>query len=151
VRFSSNEMTERRTFALAIAAILASTLLCGEAVAGTTGMLQGLVTDQRHTPVSGATVTVQSPAQREETTSDASGRFTFTSLAPGKYAITISRSPYRALTSETVAVTAGGATSVVIRIAGVFRNIDGLHVRPKTSLVRPNQGWDEYVIPSSWP
>jgi hypothetical protein len=143
-------MLVRPILALAIAAVLAMSLH-GEAFAGTTGALQGIVTDQRHTAVAGATVMVHSPAQHEQTTSDAFGQFTFASLIPGSYAITISKYPYGTQTTEQVAVTADGSTSVVIRIAGLFWTIDGLRVRSKSSLVQPGEGWDEYVIPSSWP
>jgi Carboxypeptidase regulatory-like domain len=143
-------LVRRPILALAIAAILAMSLH-GEAFAAPTGALQGIVTDQRHTAVAGATVTVYSPAQHEQTTSDASGHFAFASLIPGSYAITISKYPYGTQTTEQVAVSADGSTSVVIRIAGLFWTIDGLRVRSKTSLVQPGEGWDEYVIPSSWP
>jgi Carboxypeptidase regulatory-like domain len=143
-------MMVRRIFTLAIATILAISLR-GQAFAGMTGALQGIVTDQRHAAVAGATVMVHSRAQREQTTSDASGHFTFASLIPGSYAITISKYPYGTQTTEQVAVTADGSTSVVIRIAGLLWTIDGLRVRPKTSLIQPAEGWDEYVIPSTFP
>jgi Carboxypeptidase regulatory-like domain len=144
-------MTLRQIAMMAFAIVAASSLTQTQAFAGTTGALQGIVTDQRLTAVAGATVTVHSRAQREQTTSDASGRFTFASLIPGSYAITISKYPYGTQTTEAVTVTAAGSTSVVVRIAGLFWAIDGLRVRSKTSLIQPGQPWDEYIIPSSWP
>ena len=59
-------------------------------LAGTTGAVNGTVVDnQSNKPIAGAVVTAQSPSQSANTTSDASGRFSFISLAPDTYTISV--------------------------------------------------------------
>jgi hypothetical protein len=121
------------------------------ASAETTGALRGLVTDQRHAPVAGATVVVTSPAQREQTTTDAAGRFVFISLVPATYAVTITRREYGTVAIRDVAVNADATTSMVARMSQVFWIIDGMRVRSRTALVQPGRATDAYIIPSYWP
>jgi len=67
-----------------IGALLVAALLCASpARAGTTGGISGTVVDAgTTTPVADARVTVTSPSQSANTTTDAAGRFHFVSLAP---------------------------------------------------------------------
>jgi hypothetical protein len=109
-----------------------------------------VVTDQRHEPVAGATVVVTSPAQREQTVTDAAGRFVFISLQPATYAVIIARHEYGTVAIQHVAVSADATTSVVARISRVFWTIGGLWVRPKRSLVQPGRPADAYVVSSNW-
>jgi hypothetical protein len=137
--------------AFALMAALAFGFPHSKALAGTTGALSGLVTDQRNAPVAGAKVTVSSPAQQEETTTDARGQFTFVSLFPDAYTVTVSKQYYGRQQVGTVAVNADAATSIVLRVARLFWVIDGLQSRMKTALVQPGQAADRYVILPSWP
>jgi Carboxypeptidase regulatory-like domain len=144
-------MSNREIVFCASIAALMTTALAGTTVAGTTGTLRGVVTDQRHAPVTGATVVVTSPAQREQTETDAAGRFVFISLAPATYAVTIVGRQFGTTSIQNVAVNADATTSVVARISRLFWTIDGLRVRPKESLIQPGSVADGYVIPSYWP
>lgn len=144
-------MTIRRCTLSAIAGVLTLALFTGFALAGTTGALRGVVTDQRHAPVAGATVVVTSPAQREQTVTDAAGRFVFISLMPSTYAVTITGREYGTLAIQDVAVSADATSSMVARLSRLFWLIDGKRVRLKTALVQPGRAGDAYVIPSYWP
>ena len=65
---------------LLVAFVLQGTI---SVLAGTTGQISGTVVDpQSNQPISGARVTAVSPSQSATTTSDATGRFSFISLAP---------------------------------------------------------------------
>jgi hypothetical protein len=122
-----------------------------EAIAETTGALRGVVTDQRHAPVAGATVVVTSLAQRDQTVTDAAGRFVFISLVPATYGVTITRREYGTVAIQDVAVSAAATTSMVARMSRVFWLIDGMRIRQKSSLIQPGRASDAYVIPSGWP
>ncbi|HEY1682093.1 MAG TPA: carboxypeptidase-like regulatory domain-containing protein [Candidatus Tumulicola sp.] len=130
---------------------MTTSFLTGVVSAETTGALRGVVTDQRHAPVAGATVVATSPAQREETVTDAAGHFVFISLVPATYAVTITRREFGTIAIQDVAVSADATTSMVARMSRVFWLIDGMQVRQKAALVQPGRAADAYVIPSYWP
>ena len=66
--------------------------------AGTTGAIGGVVIDaQSQAPVAGARVDVTSPSQIAHAVTDAHGRFTFVSLLPDTYTITVSKAGYLSL------------------------------------------------------
>ena len=68
------------TWSMALFAVL---LPFAPAGAGTTGTLRGHITDSvSHAPLAGVTVSVASPSQTANTTSNAAGPFSFISLAP---------------------------------------------------------------------
>ena len=73
-----------------------------------TGSIAGLVqAADTHIPISDARVLITGPGVRETTTADGSGRFSFTSLAPGVYRITIEK--------ETFAYDVLGAPGVLVK------------------------------------
>jgi hypothetical protein len=93
--------------AFVVAALLMVLLAPSAAFAGTTGSLVGTVKDASSgAPVSGATVIVQSPAEREQTTTDAKGGFTFVSLMPNTYTVFVSTRGYGTTVIPNVAVEA---------------------------------------------
>ena len=59
------------------------------ALAGTTGGLTGQVTDEAGAPVAGAAVRAVSASQSANAITDGAGRFTFLSLAPDTYTVSI--------------------------------------------------------------
>lgn len=76
---------------------------------GTTGILQGqLVDSAANTPLSGATVTVAGTPNQVATT-DVSGKFSFSSIAPGSYSVTFSRAGYSSKTAS-YSINAGQTT-----------------------------------------
>jgi hypothetical protein len=137
--------------AFALAVLLAVSLAPAVGIAGTTGVIVGTVTDRRNAPIAGATVTVTSPSQREQTVTDANGHFSFVSLAPNTYAVTISRPGYGTIAYREVAVNADASSSVVVAVQRLYWTIDGLRVRQKTDLVQPRTTADVYVVPATWP
>jgi protocatechuate 3,4-dioxygenase beta subunit len=65
-------------------------------LAGTTGIISGSVADpQSNQPVAGARVTATSPSQSATTTTDTAGRFSFLSLAPDTYTISVAETSTR--------------------------------------------------------
>lgn len=75
----------------------------------TTGTLQGTVTDATTSAaISGVTVTIVGGAS---TTTNASGFYQFTSVAPGTYNVTAAKTGYNTGTNSSVTVTAGATTT----------------------------------------
>jgi cytochrome c-type biogenesis protein CcmH/NrfG len=69
---------------LAITVVLCPT----STTAQTAGTVHGTVSDRAGQPVSGATVSVEAPSGRHETSSDSTGHFQHTDLPPGQYSVT---------------------------------------------------------------
>ena len=81
------------------------------------GAVAGSVANQAGTPISGASVTLQSVSQGFSRTysTDASGSFRAVALPPGEYEATVNAAGYNSLV-ETLSVGAGGTTSFVFTV-----------------------------------
>ncbi|MFN4092592.1 MAG: carboxypeptidase regulatory-like domain-containing protein [Brevundimonas sp.] len=81
------------------------------------GAVAGSVANQAGTPISGASVTLQSVSQGFSRTysTDASGSFRAVALPPGEYEATVNASGYNSLV-ETLSVGAGGTTSFAFTV-----------------------------------
>ncbi len=95
------------------------------------GAVAGTVANQAGTPISGASVTLQSVSQGFSRTysTDASGSFRAVALPPGEYEATVNASGYNSLI-ETVSVGAGGTTSFTFTVgsADAASNVDEIVV-----------------------
>src|SRR5580704_8568528 len=87
------------------AAVLMAALLPLHAAAGTTGGITGRITETgTGAPVAGVTVTITSPSQAATTTSDASGTYSFLSLAPDTYTLSYSKDGYDPVTQPGISI-----------------------------------------------
>ena len=87
----------------------------------TTGSISGVVqAADTQIPIPDARILITGPGVRDTTTADGSGRFTFTSLAPGVYRITIEKETfaYDVLGAPGVKIAAGVTANVRCRRAG---------------------------------
>lgn len=95
------------------------------------GAVAGTVANQAGTPISGASVTLQSVSQGFSRTysTDAAGSFRAVALPPGEYEATVNASGYNSLI-ETVSVGAGGTTSFTFTVgsADAASNVDEIVV-----------------------
>jgi hypothetical protein len=127
-------------------ALFAISALAAAAVAGTTGSLTGSAFDTATTqPVAGATVTVASPSQRATTVTDVHGNFTFVSLAPDTYTLSIESKGYESSITPGVVVVADQSERLKIPLAKLLRVIGTTHANGN-SLVRPGQTADVYTL-----
>jgi hypothetical protein len=77
------------------------------ATAGTTGGLNGIVTDEKtHAPLAGAKITAASPSQFSQVMTDAKGHYAFLSLAPDAYVVASEKEGYRAFIVSGISITA---------------------------------------------
>ncbi|MDP9025839.1 MAG: carboxypeptidase-like regulatory domain-containing protein, partial [Candidatus Eremiobacteraeota bacterium] len=117
-------------------------------LAGTTGAVNGTVVDQQSSkPISGATVTAQSPSQSARTTSDSTGRFSFISLAPDTYAISVAAtSTYDAASVTGVTVQADQTLTLSVQQSPKIKVIGSVTSRAASSLVKAGTTADVYSI-----
>src|SRR5215469_16150170 len=80
-----------------VALLVFVAMFCQEtwALAGTTGRLSGTVLTVTGTPIAGAVIKVSSPAPSVNTTTDATGAFTFISLAPDTYTVSVEKQGFQ--------------------------------------------------------
>ncbi len=117
-------------------------------LAGTTGAISGNVADaSTNKPIPGARVSAVSPSQSSSTTTDASGRFSFLSLAPDTYTIAVgATSGYDAAAISGVTVQADQNLSVSISQPAKLKQIGSVTSRAASSLVKPGTTADVYSI-----
>jgi hypothetical protein len=117
------------------------------ALAGTTGGVSGRVVDANTSvAVEGAKVTIVSPAQSAMTTTDAAGRFTFVSLAPDSYTLSIEKDGYEALSFAGISVQADTQQTLPFTMRKTLRTIGRVTTRSNGDLVRPGTTADVYSV-----
>ncbi len=132
--------------AASVAALLAA-MLCAAAGAATTGTITGTVVDaSTRVPIAGAQVSAVSPTQVERVTTDASGRFTFLSLAPDTYTISAQHEGYVSVSIAGIAVFADQSQVIPIPLQKSLRQIARVTSRSSLSPVRPGTGTDVYSV-----
>jgi hypothetical protein len=97
-----------------IAALLAAP--CALAQSSSTGAIHGHVTDAQGGVVPGAEVSVSGPTTRT-TKSDGKGAYALDGLAPGSYALTVTKAGFEAFGDGAVAVAAGRVTPIDAQLA----------------------------------
>ncbi len=117
-------------------------------LAGTTGVISGTVNDpQSNQPVAGARVTATSASQSATTTSDASGRFSFISLNPDTYTISVAETSSRDASSQSgITVQADQTVSVNLNQPTKLKQIGSVTSRAAGALVKPGTTADVYSI-----
>jgi hypothetical protein len=117
-------------------------------LAGTTGSINGTVIDaSTQQPIAGARVTASSPSQSATTTTDAGGHYTFASLAPDTYTVSVPASGnYDAYTVNGITVQADQNVTVTLSQATKLKVIGAVTSRSAASLVRPGTTADVYSI-----
>ncbi len=93
-----------RKVAVALALIVAFLCQGTWALAGTTGGLSGVVTDEAGAPISGAAVKLVSASESASTKTDASGHFTFLSLTPDTYTTSVEKDGFSPVSYSGVSV-----------------------------------------------
>src|SRR5881275_1755610 len=93
----------------------------------TAGTVQGDVVDEKGGSVAGATVEAKNLATNfvQTDTTNADGHFAFLSLAPGRYTLTISKSPFATIVQENVNLTVGQTITlpVTMKVSSVAQQI----------------------------
>src|SRR5579863_576960 len=115
------------------------------ALAGTTGGLSGVVTDDRGAGVAGAIVKVASSSENASATTDASGHFAFISLVPDTYTVSVEKSGYTAGSLPGVSVFADQTETINPRLSKLS-TIAKVTSRSAGALVKGGTTADVYSI-----
>lgn len=119
------------------------------ALAGTTGGLQGQVTDDKGSPVAAADIKVTSASQTASTKTDASGHFTFLSLAPDTYTVAIDKDGYNPISYAGVSVFADNQLALSFRMTKAIKEIARVVSRSSGALVKAGTTSDVYSVNSA--
>ncbi len=135
----------------ALAVMLTLVLQATLVSAGTTGGLNGVLVDsQTHKPLGGVTITVSSPTQTAKTTTDANGHFSFVSLAPDTYVVSVAASAdHEAYAVSGVTVQADQSQTLTLDQPGKLQTIGRTTSRSAASLVKAGTTADVYSLNST--
>ncbi|HEY8314921.1 MAG TPA: TonB-dependent receptor [Candidatus Baltobacteraceae bacterium] len=121
-----------------------STLPAG---AGTTGSVSGQITDaDSHAPIVDATVSVTSPSQNATSTTDASGKFLFISLAPDTYTVSVQKTGYGPVAVGGISVFADQNQSLPLSMHKSLKEIANVTSRSSLSPVKSGTVTDVYSV-----
>ncbi len=138
---------------IAIAALLLSGSLLSQvtwALAGTTGRMSGtVVQSESGTPIANAKVTATSPAQSATTATDAAGHFTFISLSPDTYTVSVEKEGLQPISEPGVAVFADATQTIALRMTSALKTIAKVTSTAAGSLVKSGTTADVYSINST--
>ena len=136
----------RSIAAFVLAVLFAFSLLPAIALAGTTGGVTGRITDANsHAPIAGVAVTISAPSQSATTVSDANGAYSFLSLAPDSYTISLTKDGYNASSTPGVAIFADQVQTVNLTMIVSLKTIASVQTRG-SNLVKPGSTSDVYSV-----
>jgi hypothetical protein len=136
---------QRVVTGLLVAVLSISSML--PAFAGTTGGLRGQVIDlDTHKGLPGVKVSVVSPSQSATATTDANGTFTFISLIPDTYTISVQPPGYDSATQSGINIIADQTQNASLTTAKIVATIGRTVSRPASSLVRSGITSDVYTV-----
>ena len=120
------------------------------ALAGVTGGLTGTVVDaDTSAPVAGAQVTAASPSQSATATTDAAGHFSFLTLAPDTYTVTVTKKGYQPTSVPGQVVFADTVQTVTIHALKALKTIARVTAAAAGALVKSGTTSDVYSINAS--
>ena len=117
------------------------------ALAGTTGSINGTITDSTTgKAVSDAIVTAASPSQTATARTDASGHFSFLTLAPDTYTVSVSKDGFTPVTLGGVTVFADQAQNLALSTQPQLKTIAKITSRAAGNLVKSGTTSDVYSV-----
>ncbi len=136
-----------RLWASATIAAIALCALPFTSSAGTTGAIRGHVIDTvSHASIANASVTATSPSQSATVVTDAGGNFTFISLGPDTYTVSVAKTGYDPQSQPGVTVLADQSSNVTIALVPSLKTIASVQSRTGASLVKPGTTSDVYSV-----
>jgi len=145
-------MKQPRLLRTLLAMLLGIGLSLGQvtwALAGTTGGLSGSVTDDKGAALADADVTASSVSQTVTARTDASGHFSFVSLVPDTYTVSLAKTGYRSAAVAGVTIFADQTQTLALRMQPALSTIATVTSRTGGNLVKPGTTSDIYSINAS--
>lgn len=136
-----------RSFVAAAICLFLLIAPCSTGRAGTTGSLNGTVTDSATgQPIADAIVNAASPSQSTATRTDAAGRFAFLTLAPDTYTITVQKGGFNTRQFTGIAIFADQTQNVAATLEKSLKTIANVTSRSSISPVKPGTTTDVYSV-----
>ncbi len=117
-------------------------------LAGTTGALSGYILLSDGSPLRDAKVSALSPSQVASTTTDTNGHFSFVSLIPDTYTVTVSKDGYDTVSQAGVTVLADATQIVRVRTQASTKVLGHVTATASSSLVKAGTTSDVYSVNS---
>ncbi|MBV8461641.1 MAG: carboxypeptidase regulatory-like domain-containing protein, partial [Candidatus Eremiobacteraeota bacterium] len=115
-------------------------------LAGTTGSIEGKVTDQSGNGIAGAKVTAASPGQHQTSTTTTSGFYSILNLSPDTYAVTASKDGYDTATVYGITVNADQSTAADIKLRQTVKTLGHVTTTATASVVSKTVTGDLYAV-----
>ena len=115
-------------------------------LAGTTGSVEGKVTDQNGNGIAGAKVTAASPAQHQTSTTGTSGFYAILNLSPDTYAVTASKDGYDTATVYGITVNADQSTAADVKLRQTVKTLGHVTTTATASVVSKTVTGDLYAV-----
>jgi len=145
-------MSTSRTLRQVVVALALLVALLSQAtwvLAGTTGSLSGIVTDENGAPIAGAAVKAASASQTVGATTDAGGHFQFLTLAPDTYTVSVSKEGFTPSTFPGVTIFADQSQTVSVKLQKGLKTIANVSARAAGNLVKSGTTADVYSVNSA--
>jgi len=134
--------------ALAFVAVLLLLSYGSQSRAGTTGSIQGYISDVNGHPIAGATVSVSAPVYSSHTSSGVDGFYAINGLPPDTYTVTAARTGFATAQYAGVTVIQDQTARTDIRLVVDVKVLGKQTARSTTSIYQPRQTADAYTINS---
>lgn len=131
---------------IAPAFVLVFVLACVPAYAGTTGSIQGVVTDGTGHPLAQVQVSVAAATLRTTTLTGSSGFYAINGLPVDTYAVTFSRPGFQTQTIHGVTVLQDQNIRVNAQLTVELKTLGTVTVRGQSALVQPTVTADTYSV-----
>lgn len=117
------------------------------ALAGTTGAIQGTVTDTTSgAPIAGVIVSASALSQTAKTTTDARGFYALNGLTPDTYTVSFQAQGYESTSQPGVTAAQDQNVTVNVALAKQLKVIASVQSSGGSNLLKPTQGSDVYQV-----
>src|SRR5579859_784688 len=137
-----------RFLKIGLIALLVVIVQVTRVLAGTTGVISGSVLLTDGSPLPDAKVSATSPSQTVNATTDANGHFTFVSLIPDTYVVSVSKDGYDSVSQPGVTVLADATQVVRLHTENVAKVLSHI-TATANGLVRAGTTSDVYSVNSA--
>lgn len=146
-------MRGKSSFGNALAFMMAAGLFISMVIApltasaGTTGIIEGTVTDSATgKPIAGASVVAVSPSGTFSSTTDAHGFYSIQSVLPDTYTVRITANGYADVSIPGIFVQQDTVAKADQKLSAALKTIAQVQARGRNDLVQPYQGSDIYNV-----
>jgi hypothetical protein len=136
----------KQFFVFAIALSTAVFAITSSVLAGTTGAIQGFVTDVDGRAIADAAVSAAAPSYATHTVTGPSGFYALNGLPLDTYTLTFSKTGYQPVIIPGVTTSQDSAARINAKLYNETRTLARVTVRGTTSLIQPTQTADTYVV-----